>query len=182
MHMLGRLRRVRYLAHALMVVGLIWLVVGANATSTAAADVQITIQNFAFAPATITIPVGTTVVWTNQDSAPHTATADAAGGFDTGMMQKGESGKVTFNTAGTFAYHCSVHPRMVATIVVTASASGTTASAPSSGGASTSAVLPKTGEARDNRNWGLIAALIAAAAVIGSGTVLRVRAGKHSQE
>lgn len=182
MHMFGRLRRVRYIAHALLLVGLLWLIVGANATSTAAADTEITIQNFAFSPATITIPVGTTVVWTNQDSAPHTATADAAGGFDTGMLQKGQSGKITFNTAGTFAYHCTVHPRMVATIVVTGGASGTTAGAPSSGGASTSAVLPKTGEARDNRNWSLVVALIAAAAVIGGGAVLRVRAGKRVQE
>ena len=171
MLMSGRLRRVRYIAHALMVVGLVWLIVGANATSTAAADVQVTIQNFAFAPATLTIPVGTTVVWTNQDTAPHTATSSAGSAFtfDTGNLTTGKSGKVTFNTAGTFQYFCTVHPRMVATIVVTGSASG-------------GSVLPQTGKTQNSRNWGTIVALVVGAAVVGSGTVLRVRAGKRVQE
>jgi plastocyanin len=184
MRMFGRLRRVKYITHGVLLVGLLWLIVGAGATSTAAADVQITIQNFAFAPATMTIPIGTTVVWTNKDTAPHTATNDpgSAFTFDTGNITTGQSGKVTFNTAGTFAYHCSVHPNMHATIVVTGSASGTTANAPSGTTASTTSVLPKTGEARDNRNWGLIAVLIAAVAVIGGGTLLRTRSGARKIE
>ena len=77
-----------------------------------AANVAVNILNFKFDPTPLTIPVGTTVVWTNQDTAPHTATSDpgSAFTFDTGMLQKGQSGSITFTTAGSFAYHCTVHP------------------------------------------------------------------------
>ena len=86
-----------------------------------AADVSVNIMNFKFMPTPLTIPVGTTVVWTNQDTAPHTATSDpgSAFTFDTGMLQKGQSGKVTFNQAGTFTYFCTVHPNMHGTVTVT---------------------------------------------------------------
>jgi len=167
----GRLQHVRYIAHALLILGLFWLIVGANATSTAAADMEITIQGFAFAPATITIPVGTKVTWTNKDAATHTVTSDT-GAFDSKNMPNGATFSFTFNQAGSFAYHCDIHARMVATIVVTASASAPPA-------ASTTSVLPKTGEAHDTRNWALIAALLATTAVIAGGTLLRVRSGKR---
>jgi len=98
--------------------------------SVQAADVAVTIMNFKFDPTPLTIPVGTTVVWTNQDTAPHTATSDTKGVFDTGMLQKGQSGKVTFNTAGTFTYFCQVHPNMHGTVVVTAAGAATTTTAP----------------------------------------------------
>lgn len=179
MRLFGRVRRLKYIAHALLLVGLVWLIVGANTTSTAAADTAITIQGFAFGPATITIPVGTTVTWTNKDTAPHNVTS-ATGAFASKDMTTGQTFSFTFNQAGSFTYGCTIHPRMVATIVVGGSASATTANAPS-GGASTTSVLPKTGEARDNRNWGMIAALLAAAAVIGAGTILRTRAGKDAR-
>jgi plastocyanin len=181
MRVIGRLRRVRYLAHGLLLVGLLWLIVGASATSTAAADMQITIQNFAFAPATITVPVGTKVTWTNMDSATHTVTSDT-GAFDSKNLANGASFSFTFTQAGSYAYHCAIHARMVASIVVTAGNAPTTAGAPSNTTASTTSVLPKTGAAHDNRNWGLIAALIAAAVVITGGTVLRARMGKQPQE
>src|SRR5205807_6151850 len=95
-----------------------------------AADVSVTIMNFKFDPTPLTVPAGTSVVWTNQDTAPHTATSDTAGIFDTGMLQKGQSGRVTFNAAGTFAYHCSVHPNMHGMVVVTAAGAATTTTAP----------------------------------------------------
>ena len=75
------------------------------------------IKNFAFGPKTLTVKKGTTVVWTNQDSVGHTATADD-GSFDTGLLAKGESGSVTFDKVGTFSYHCTPHPYMKATIIV----------------------------------------------------------------
>ncbi len=78
---------------------------------------SIDIKNFAFAPKTLTVKVGTTVTWTNQDSVGHTATSDD-GSFDTGLLAKGESGSVTFNEKGTFTYHCTPHPYMKAKIVV----------------------------------------------------------------
>lgn len=85
-----------------------------RATAAAAA---VTIQNFAFHPGTVTVAVGTTITWTNQDSAAHTATSDT-NAFDTGTIAQGQSKSVTFNQPGTFPYHCSIHPNMVASVVV----------------------------------------------------------------
>lgn len=75
--------------------------------------------DFAFSPATITIPVGTTVRWTNATSAPHTVTT---GAFDSGTMPAGGVYSHTFTQAGTFSYRCIFHPNMVGTVVVTGSA------------------------------------------------------------
>lgn len=79
--------------------------------------VTVNIQNFAFEPATITINAGDTVVFVNQDTAPHTAT-DTAGGFDTGNLTNGQSGSITLTEAGSFDYFCAIHPAMKGTIVV----------------------------------------------------------------
>ncbi len=88
---------------------------GGNAPGGAAA---VAITNFAFNPATITVKVGTTVTWTNNDSAPHTITADD-GSFNSGDIGQGKTYSHTFSSAGTFPYHCTVHPFMKATVVVT---------------------------------------------------------------
>jgi plastocyanin len=77
----------------------------------------VTVQNFAYSPATLTVKVGDKVTWTNQDSAGHSATADD-GSFDTGVLEQGQSGSITFSKAGTYVYHCSVHPNMKATVIV----------------------------------------------------------------
>jgi hypothetical protein len=65
--------------------------------------------------------VGDTVTWTNQDGVGHTATAD---GFDTGTIGGGANASVTFDTAGAFAYHCSIHSQMTGTVVVEAAGGG----------------------------------------------------------
>lgn len=80
--------------------------------------VEVAIVDFAYAPGTITIKVGTTVTWTNEDNVGHTATSDD-GVFDSGMLGKGSSYSYTFTTTGTYGYLCAPHPYMVATIVVT---------------------------------------------------------------
>lgn len=90
-----------------------------------AADISINIVTFKFDPSPMIVPVGTTVVWTNQDSAPHTATSDTKGLFDTGRLQYGQSAKVTFNNIGTFTYYCAVHPYMHGTVIVTAAGAPT---------------------------------------------------------
>ena len=101
---------------------------------TAAASNGVTIKNFAFNPGTATVHVGDTITWTNQDIAPHTATAKD-GSFDTGTINKGKSGSHTFTKAGTIPYICSIHPNMHGTVVVLAS-SGTGSGGSSSGGTS----------------------------------------------
>lgn len=76
---------------------------------------------FSFAPPTLTVKVGTTVKWTNTTLAPHTATSDSgsAQAWDSSDIEPGGTFSFTFTKAGTFAYHCSVHPSMHGTIVVT---------------------------------------------------------------
>ena len=77
----------------------------------------IVVHNMAFGSSTLTVPKGTTVTWQNIDGVPHTATSDT-GAWDSGNIPPGGSKSVTFNNAGTFPYHCTVHPMMTATIVV----------------------------------------------------------------
>lgn len=80
--------------------------------------VEVTIVNFAFSPATVNITVGGTVTWTNKDGTTHTVTADG-GAFDSGNLDSGKTFSFTFNQAGTFSYHCAIHPSMKATVTVT---------------------------------------------------------------
>lgn len=112
--------RTRIIIATAVALPLMLLVMIGTATSTAAADVSVTINGFAFMPASITVPVGTRVVWTNQQpQVPHTVTSDTAGIFDSGTFQTGATFAFTFNTVGTFAYHCNIHPNMHGTVVVT---------------------------------------------------------------
>lgn len=78
----------------------------------------VTIQNFSFSPTALTVTKGTTVTWTNNDSAAHTITGDN-GGPASGSIASGQSYNYAFNTAGTFSYHCALHPSMTATVTVT---------------------------------------------------------------
>ncbi len=79
---------------------------------------RVPIAGFAFAPKSLRVAVGAKVTWTNEDSAPHTATADDATAFDTGTLAQHASRTITFARAGTFTYHCAFHPFMTATITV----------------------------------------------------------------
>lgn len=92
-----------------------------SAGAGASASNSVTIQNFAFSPATLSVKVGTTVTWTNQDSTTHTATSDPGtpASFDSGNIAQGKSATFTFQQAGTYSYHCSIHTYMKATITVT---------------------------------------------------------------
>ncbi len=71
----------------------------------------------AFSPSPVTVAVGTVVTFTNKDVATHDARADN-GGFSTPLIAPGGTASVTLSTAGSFVYHCSIHPGMVGTIVV----------------------------------------------------------------
>ncbi len=92
----------------------------APATGTAApvAGNAVSIDNFAFVPATLTVPAGSTVTWTNHDEEPHTVAASDGSFHSPGMGSQGTYSH-TFATAGKFDYVCSIHPFMHATVVVT---------------------------------------------------------------
>jgi plastocyanin len=78
----------------------------------------VTIQDYTYKPASITVPKGTTVTFTNRDSTPHTATSKEPGVFESGSIDTGKSGTVKLEESGTFAYYCAFHPFMKGTIVV----------------------------------------------------------------
>ena len=71
----------------------------------------------AFSPNPITVKVGDSVTWTNNDSVAHTSTANNSA-WNSGLINPGGSFKTTFSTAGSFVYHCSIHPGMVGTVTV----------------------------------------------------------------
>jgi plastocyanin len=105
-------------------------------TAVAAATENVTISDFQFAPAQITIQQGDTVTWTNDGPTAHSATA-SDNSFDTGVFSSGGSRSETFDEAGTFAYICTPHPNMTGTVVVEASSSGGSGSGSGSGSSDT---------------------------------------------
>jgi len=74
-------------------------------------------KEFMFAPTALTVAAGSTVTWTNQDDEPHTVVSEA-GLFRSGALDTNESFSFRFDKPGTYRYACSIHPRMVGTIVV----------------------------------------------------------------
>lgn len=94
----------------------------AGSTSTAsntpaATGTTVAINNFVFSPDPITVAVGSTDTWTNDQDVAHTVTADD-GSFDSGNLATGDTFEHTFDAAGTFTYHCSIHPNMTGTVIV----------------------------------------------------------------
>jgi plastocyanin len=87
---------------------------GTKGGSTPGAN-EVWIQGMAFNPSTITIAANTTIIWTNKDAITHTVTSDAAL-FDSGSIGPNTTYSHTFATAGTFTYHCKVHPTMTASV------------------------------------------------------------------
>jgi plastocyanin len=88
---------------------------------TASKTYSVEIKDFAFAPTTITVPVGAKITWVNKDEEPHTvvSTSDA---FKSRALDTDEQFSFTFAKPGIYKYFCSVHPKMVATVVVEDSA------------------------------------------------------------
>ena len=78
---------------------------------------NVSIQNFAFASSSMVLKKGDIIVWTNQDSAPHTVTGDS-GGPNSATLSTGGTYSYTFGSIGTFAYHCKIHPMMKGTVTV----------------------------------------------------------------
>jgi len=104
----------------LMAVNLATMVTPLCATAAspqAAEPIKISAHNFMFAPATLTVSAGATVTWMNLDEEPHTVTSDV-GLFRSGALDTNESFSFKFEKRGTYHYTCSIHPRMVGTILV----------------------------------------------------------------
>ncbi len=80
--------------------------------------VNIGIRDFKFVPSQVTVKRGTTVTWTQEDSVPHTVTADRKAGLDSPLLKKGETYSYKFEKTGTFSYHCTPHPNMKGKVVV----------------------------------------------------------------
>jgi plastocyanin len=78
---------------------------------------QIEVKDFMFVPTPLTVKAGSTVTWTNRDDEPHTVVSDT-GMFKSGGMDTNESFSYKFDKPGTYRFTCSIHPRMVGTIVV----------------------------------------------------------------
>lgn len=78
---------------------------------------EVRIDNFSFGPATLTVPVGTTVTWTNHDDIPHTVVS-TDGAFKSKVLDTDEKFSFTFSKAGTYPYFCSIHPKMTGKVAV----------------------------------------------------------------
>ena len=90
----------------------------ARPAATAVATDAVSIRNFAFSPSVVTVPVGTTVTWTNADVEQHTVTARDRS-FNSDAVASDKSFAFTFDKAGSFDYFCQIHPQMVGLVVVT---------------------------------------------------------------
>ncbi|HEX6116993.1 MAG TPA: plastocyanin/azurin family copper-binding protein [Solirubrobacterales bacterium] len=88
------------------------------------ADVGVDMVNISFKPKSVTVKPGDEVTWTNKDTAQHNAVGQGAADFDTGLLEKGETGTVPFNDTGTFRYICTVHPTMKGEVVVGSGSGG----------------------------------------------------------
>jgi plastocyanin len=121
----------------LAVLGIMGVVAVSGCTSNTSSSANtVTIQNFAFNPAVLNVQVGKTVTWTNKDSTTHHVVSDT-GLFDSGNLSNGMSYNYTFNTAGNYPYHCSIHPSMKGTIVVTTNAPASPSTASNTSGSGT---------------------------------------------
>ena len=87
-----------------------------GSTRARAEDTKVSIDNFTFAPAQLTVKVGTTVTWTNHDDIPHTVVS--AGKFRSKTLDTDDSFSFTFTAVGDYKYFCSLHPHMTGMIKV----------------------------------------------------------------
>jgi len=102
---------------AVLILSMVALAVaGGMASSQSRTEVKI--KDFMFSPKTLTVPVGTTVTWTNNDDDPHTVASIDKTTFKSSALDTGEKYSYTFTKPGKYAYFCSIHPKMTAEVVV----------------------------------------------------------------
>ena len=88
-----------------------------RARSEDAKATEVKVDNFTFSPDTLTVPVNSTVTWVNKDDIPHVIAAND-GSFKSKALDTDQKYSFTFSKPGTYAYYCSIHPKMVGKIVV----------------------------------------------------------------
>ena len=110
-------RQTRMLLTALGMVSLGAMEVYLPSVAETSDTAKIIVKDFMFNPALLTVKAGSTVTWTNMDDEPHTVVSDT-GVFKSGGMDTNESFSYKFDKPGTYHFTCSIHPRMVGTIVV----------------------------------------------------------------
>ncbi len=171
------MRRLAYLA-ALALVAALALAPDAGAQTN---TMTVSIEDFFFSPAHMTVQPGTTVTWVNNGQAPHTVTAtDPAGTFDSGTLQPGESFSFTFKQPGAYGYYCTIHPFMKGTVTVggggetgasamASDSSMTSASSSPTAGATASPAAMRTLPSTGGGSW---LALTAATALMVLGAVV----------
>lgn len=137
------------------------LALGAWALPVLAADQSVDMSGFAFSPSTVTVGVGDDVTWMNSDAVGHNATA-TDNAWATGTVAGGASAAVTFATAGTFDYRCTIHPDMTGTVVVQAGAASSAPTAPTTDSGDSEVAPPG-----DEASWlTLVAGLVALVAAL----------------
>jgi plastocyanin len=127
-----------------------------------AANAAVSIAGVAFNPSSVTIDVGDTVTWTNNDGLPHTVTADDTS-FDSGVIAGGATFPQTFPSAGTVNYHCTIHPTMTGTVVVRAAAA---TAPPATGPKATEPNTATSGAREEGRSASAPLMLVVALAII----------------
>jgi len=90
----------------------------ASQSANTATATEVKIDNFTFAPVTLTVATGTTVKWVNRDDIPHTVVSEDKSTFKSKALDTDDSFTYTFTKPGTYTYFCSIHPKMVAKVVV----------------------------------------------------------------
>ena len=111
------IRRTQLLLTALGMVTLGTMEMSIPSVAQTSDPTQIVAKDFMFNPTPLTVKVGSTVTWTNKDDEPHTVVSDT-GEFKSGGIDTNESFSHTFGKPGTYHFTCSIHPRMVGTVVV----------------------------------------------------------------
>jgi plastocyanin len=111
---LGRHQRLLVL---LAVAALSWVATSTATNAGSPGPAQIVIKDFMFMPMSLTIKAGSAVTWANKDDEPHTVVSDT-GLFRSGAVDTDETFTVKFDKPGTYHFTCSIHPRMIGTIVV----------------------------------------------------------------
>jgi len=90
---------------------------GAAAQEKSATTAEVKIDNFSFGPTALTVPVGTTVTWTNRDDIPHTVVSTDRV-FKSKALDTDDKFSFVFSKPGTYSYFCSIHPKMTGQVVV----------------------------------------------------------------